>query len=67
MVVLSIEKDECCHVVDSYDEWVIDSAACYHVTQRRELFTSYKVRNLGRVKMGSKSYADIVGIGDICV
>jgi hypothetical protein len=67
VVVLSIEEDECCHVADSYDEWVIDSTASYHVTPRREFFTSYKAGNLGRVKMGNKSYADIVGIGDICV
>uniref|UniRef100_A0A2N9H483 Integrase catalytic domain-containing protein n=1 Tax=Fagus sylvatica TaxID=28930 RepID=A0A2N9H483_FAGSY len=60
-------EDECCHVADPYDEWVIDSAASYHVTPRREFFTSYKARNLGRVKMGNKSYADIVGICDICV
>jgi hypothetical protein len=67
VVVLSIGEDECCHVADPYDEWVIDSAASYHVTPRREFFTSYKAGNLGRVKMGNKSYADIVGIGDICV
>uniref|UniRef100_A0A2N9IN96 Integrase catalytic domain-containing protein n=1 Tax=Fagus sylvatica TaxID=28930 RepID=A0A2N9IN96_FAGSY len=60
-------EDECCHVADPYDEWVIDSAASYHITPRREFFISYKVGNLGRVKMGNKSYADIVGIGDICV
>uniref|UniRef100_A0A2N9HS85 Integrase catalytic domain-containing protein n=1 Tax=Fagus sylvatica TaxID=28930 RepID=A0A2N9HS85_FAGSY len=60
-------EDEYCHVADPYDEWVIDSAASYHVTPRREFFTSYKVGNVGRVKMGNKSYADIVGIGDICV
>uniref|UniRef100_A0A2N9FPX7 Integrase catalytic domain-containing protein n=1 Tax=Fagus sylvatica TaxID=28930 RepID=A0A2N9FPX7_FAGSY len=52
---------------DPYDEWVIDSAASYHVIPRREFFTSYKAGNLGRVKMGNKSYADIVGIDDICV
>uniref|UniRef100_A0A2N9FFW3 Integrase catalytic domain-containing protein n=1 Tax=Fagus sylvatica TaxID=28930 RepID=A0A2N9FFW3_FAGSY len=67
VVVLSIGEDECCHVADPYDEWVIDSVASYHVTPRKEFFTMYKARNLGRVKMGNKSYADIVGIGDICV
>jgi hypothetical protein len=67
VVVLSIGEDECCHVADPYDEWVIDTATSYHVTLRREFFTSYKAEYLGRVKMGNKSYADIVGIGDICV
>ena len=46
---------------------MIDSAASCHVTPRKELFTSYKAGNFGRVKMGNDSYADIVEIGDICV
>ena len=65
--VLAIGQDDCRTVLDPYVEWVIDSAASYHVTPRKELFTSYKARNFGRVKMGNDSYADIVGIGDICV
>ena len=43
------------------------SAASGHVTPRKELFTSYKEGNFGRVKMGNDSYADIMGIGDFCV
>ena len=46
---------------------MIDSAASCHVTPRKELFTLYKAGNFGRVKIGNDSYADIVGIGDICV
>ena len=65
--VLAIGQDDCCTISDPYVEWVIDSAASYHVTPRKELFTSYKVGNFGRAKMGNDSYADIVGIGDICV
>ena len=65
--VLAIGQDDCCIVLDPYVEWVIDSAASCHVTPRKELFTSYKAGNFGRVKMGNDSYADIVGIGDICV
>jgi hypothetical protein len=67
VVVLSIGGDECCYVVDPYDEWVIDSTTSFHVTRRKEFFTSYKAGNLGRIKMGNKSYANIVGICDICV
>ena len=67
VVVLSIGEDECCHVADPYDEWVIDLAASYHVTPKRDFFTLYKVGNLGKVKMDNKSYTDIVGICDICV
>ena len=65
--VLAIGQDDCCTVSDAYVEWVIDSAASCHVTPRKELFTSYKAGNFGRVKMGNDSYADIVRIGDICV
>ena len=58
--VLVIGQDDCCIVSDPYVE------SC-HVTPRKELFTSYKAGNFGRVKMGNDSYADIVGISDICV
>ena len=54
--VLAIKQDDCCTVSDPYVEWVIDSAASCHVTLRKELFTSYKARNFGRVKMGNDSY-----------
>ena len=55
------------HSFRSLFEWVINSTAFCDVTPRKELFTSYKAGNFGRVKMGNDSYADIVGIGDICV
>ena len=32
VMVLSIGEDECCHDMDPYDEWVINSAVSYHVT-----------------------------------
>ena len=64
---IAIGQDDCCTISDPYVEWVIDSVASCHVTPRKELFTSYKGGNFGRVKMGNDSYADIVGIGDIYV
>ena len=64
---IAIGQDDCCTISDPYVEWVIDSVASCHVTPRKELFTSYKAGNFGRVKMGNDSYADIVGIGDIYV
>ena len=65
--VLTIRQDDCRTVSDPYVEWVIDSAASCNINPRKELFTLYKAGNFGRVKMGNDSYADIVGIGDICV
>ena len=67
VTVLFAEEEQCRHVADLFVEWVIDSTASYHVTPKRELFTSYKVGNFGRVKMSNESLADIVGIGDICL
>ena len=66
-MVLSIGEDECCNVSHPYVEWVIDSTSSYQVTPKKEPFTSYKARDFGRVKIGNNIYANIVGIGDICV
>ena len=66
-VVLAIGDDECCNVSHPYVECVIDSASSYHVTPRKDLFTSYKTGDFGRVKMGNNNYVNIVGIGNICV
>ena len=66
-MVICVGEDECCNVSYPYVEWVIDSTSSCHVTPRKELFTSYKARDFGRVKIVNNSYADIVGIGDICV
>ena len=66
-MVLFIGEDVYYKVSHPYVEWVIDLASSYHVTPRNELFTSYKAGDFGRVRMGNNSYADIVGIGDVCV
>ena len=66
-MVLFIGEDDCYKVSHPYVEWVIDSASSYHVTPRNELFASYKAGDIGRVRMDNNSYADIVGIGDVCV
>ena len=33
----------------------------------KELFTTYKAREFGTVKMGNFSYSKIVRIGDVCI
>ena len=52
-IVIYLRDDECCNVSHPYVEWVIDSASSCHVTPRKELFTSYKARDFGRVKLGN--------------
>ena len=54
-------------VTDNEVEWIIDTAASYHVTPNKEFFTSYRPGDFGTVKMGNTSYSKIVGIGDVCI
>lgn len=51
----------------SCTEWVIDTAASYHATSDKELFSSYNAGDFGTVRMGNSSYSKIVGIGDISI
>ena len=41
LVVLSCVDDHS-DLVDSRVEWIVDSAASYHATPRKEIFTTYK-------------------------
>ncbi|GKV38176.1 hypothetical protein SLEP1_g46114 [Rubroshorea leprosula] len=45
--------------------WVVDTAASYHVTPNRDWFSSYKEGDFGYLKMGNRSEAKIVGVGDV--
>ena len=67
IVVLSIEEQKCKHVANNDFEWVVDSAAPYHIIPMKGLFTTYKARDFGIVKMGNSSYSQIVGIGNVCI
>jgi hypothetical protein len=67
VVVLSIQEQKCEHVDNNDDEWVVDSAATHHVVRTKELFTTYKAKDFGTVKMGNTSYSKIVRIGDVCI
>ena len=67
MAVLFFEDEECLPVTDNEVEWIIDTAASYHVTPNKEFFTSYRPGDFGTVKMGNTSYFKIVGIGDVCI
>ncbi|GKV11817.1 hypothetical protein SLEP1_g23036 [Rubroshorea leprosula] len=45
--------------------WVVDTAASYHVTLNRDWFSLYKEGDFGYLKMGNRSEAKIVGVGDV--
>ena len=47
-------------------EWIIDTAVSYHATPHLELFSNYRVRDFGTIKMRNSSHSKIVGMGDVC-
>lgn len=47
--------------------WVIDSAATLHMTPRKELFTSFKSGNFGKLRIGNDAVSEVAGIGDVCL
>ena len=57
----SIEEQRCEHVANIDVEWVVDSAGPHHIIPTKWLFTTYKARNFGTVKMGNSSCSKIVG------
>ena len=67
VVVLSIEEQKCEHVTNNDVEWIVNSAAPYHIIPTKGLFITYKAGNFDIVKMGNSSYSKIMGIGDVCI
>ena len=65
--MLSLEEQKCEHVAKNDVEWIVDSTASHHVIFTKGLFTTYKARDFGTMKMGNSSYSKIVGIGDLCI
>jgi hypothetical protein len=47
--------------------WVVDSAISFYVISRRDLFSSYKERDYGVVRMEDNEVCKISGIGDVNV
>ncbi|KAI5338837.1 hypothetical protein L3X38_018109 [Prunus dulcis] len=45
--------------------WIVDSGVSFHVTSRRDFFTSYTNGDFGNVRMGNDKLSKIVGRGDI--
>ena len=50
---------------NSGDEWILDSAASFHICINRDWFITYDSINGGSVKMGDDSPYRIVGIGSV--
>ena len=67
VVLCSTHEETCLHISSQDVEWVVNTAASYHVTPHRDFFTTYKAGDFGTVKMGNTSSVNIEGIGDVQV
>lgn len=65
IALVTCGEEACLHVGTNDIEWVIDTAASYHATPHRDLFTTYKSEDHGTVKMGNSSFSNIIGVGDV--
>ena len=65
VAICSDQEEACLHTATQDVEWVVDTAASYHVTPHRDFFTTYKAGDFGAVKMGNTSSSQIVGICEV--
>ncbi|CAJ2658330.1 unnamed protein product [Trifolium pratense] len=66
-VYIICDDDDSINLVSHDSTWIIDSGASYHVTPRRDFFSSYTIGDFGTVKMGNEGVCKIVGMGDVWV
>ena len=57
--------DGCVNLACQDTTWVANSTTSYHVTPRRDFYTSYITGDFGQVRIGNQGIARVVGIGDI--
>ena len=65
--LLVICDDDMINLAHHETSWVVDSGASFHVTSRREFFSSYASGDFGVLKMGNDGISNVVGIGTICL
>ena len=47
--------------------WIVDTGASFHVTPRKEFFSSYTPGDFGVLKMGNDGEIRVIGIGTVCL
>ena len=57
--VLTVSSEKSCKV------WLLDSASSFHVTPKKEWFSSYIEEDGGLAHLGDDSGYRIIGVGDI--
>lgn len=56
-VMVLLVEEGCIHVAQNETEWIVDTAASYHATPRKEFFTTYKAGDFGIVNMGNNNFS----------
>jgi len=53
----------------AYDDssWVVDSGANFHVTSRKDFFSSYTLSDFGLLKIGNNDTSKVISIGTVCL
>ena len=60
--MLFICEQDSVNLVNAECSWVVDSDASFHLTPKRECFSSYTTSDYGHVRMGNDGECKIVGI-----
>ncbi|VFQ78825.1 unnamed protein product [Cuscuta campestris] len=61
--LIVVSDNDLINVASDESSWVIDSGAAFHVTSRKDFFTSYTPGDYGVLKMGNDGRSQVVGIG----
>jgi len=64
---LLVHEFESTNLVDSLTSWVVDSGASFHITYKRDLFTSYTPGDFGCVKIAHGGVARCIGVRQVCL
>ncbi|MCI76505.1 hypothetical protein A2U01_0097775, partial [Trifolium medium] len=53
---------ESVNLVSDESMWIVDNGATFHVTPRKEFFTSYSSGDFGVLKMGNDGVSKVIGV-----
>ena len=65
--MVTVYHEDGINLVCDETSWIVDSGAAFHVTSRKEFFTSYTPGDFGVLKMGNDGLSKVVGTGTVCL
>ena len=57
--------DACVNISCQDSTWMVDTTMSFHITARRDFFSSYTNGNFGWVRMRNEAKCEIFGMGDV--